>query len=131
MPFFRDLIKDIIREELEAGNATEQPAGADTGTDPATTPAQPREDASNNNDDKNTTPNADTAKQGADEAKKATAENREQFNVELRKIIKKEVRDYAADALNREASTGATNGVNVDNVYCSLLGFPTEKKGGK
>lgn len=128
MPFFRDLIKDIIREELEAGA---QPTGADIGAEPPTTPAQPQEATSNNTDDKNTTPNADTAKQGADEAKKATAENSNEFNVELRKIIRKEVRDFAADQLNREAGTGAAQGVDVNNVYCSLLGFPTQQKGGK
>ena len=130
MPFFRDLIKDIIREDLEAGQ-TETPAvKTETGTDPENSPKQPQEATSNTNDDKNTTPNADTAKQGADEAKTATKETPDQFNVELRKMIKREVRDYAADQLNKEASKGAA-AVNVDDAFCHLLGFPTQQKGGK
>ena len=131
MPFFRDMIKDILREELEAMSTEKQGTQGDAGTDPENSPKQPQEATSNNNDDKNTTPNADTAKQGADEAKRTTPENPDAFNVELRKMIKREVCDYAADQLNREAGKGADNGADVDEVFASLLGFPTQQKGGK
>ena len=131
MPFFRDMIKDILREELEAMSTEKQGTQGDAGADPENSPKQPQEAASNSVDDKNTTPTPDTAKQGADEAKRATPENPDAFNVELRKMIKREVRDYAADQLNREAGKGADNGADVDEVFASLLGFPTQQKGGK
>lgn len=131
MPFFRDMIKDILREELEAISTEQQGTQGGAGTDPENSPKQPQEAASNSVDDKNTTPTPDTAKQGADEAKTASSENPDAFNVELRKMIKKEVRDYAADELNKQAGKGTNNGVNVDDVFASLLGFPTQQKGGK
>lgn len=136
MPFFRDMIKDIMREELEAIAGETASKAGDAGqadsTDPKEAPKQPEESGSNSDKDKTTTPNADTAKQGADEAKKANAENGDAFNVELRKLIKKEVRDYAADALNKETGkSGTNNGVDVNDVYAGLLGFPREQKGGK
>ena len=131
MAFFRDMIKEIMREELEAITNEQQGTQGDAGTDPENSPKQPQEAASNSVDDKNTTPTPDTAKQGADEAKRATPENPDAFNVELRKMIKREVRDYAADQLNREASKGADKGADVDEVFASLLGFPKQQKGGK
>ena len=126
MPFFRDLIKDIIREELEAGNTDTAAGETATGTDPENSPKQPQEATSNTNDDKTTTPNADTAKQGADDAKKASTETSNQFNVELRRIIKKEVRDYAADVLNKESASGKP-AMDADEAFARLFGFKIDK----
>ena len=113
--FLRDMIKDIIREELSAPAPVEAPA-------PSTTPQEPQEGASNSVEDKNTTPSEDTPKQALQSVTETF--DREAFNVELRKMIKSEVGGAMADVLNSTPAT-PTNAVNVDNVYAKLLGFPT------
>ena len=126
MGLFRDLIKDVIREEIAAGMAEE---GAGTAT-PPTTPSEPREEPSINSDDKTPTENTQPPSSASESVKTPTKEESEAFNVELRKMIKKEVRDTAASLINKRPSAApADTGVNVDDVFAKLLGFPTNKKG--
>ena len=56
--------------------------------------------------------------------------NRNGKETELKKLIKKEVRDVAGEMLNRQPSKSQPkNEVDVDAVFADLLGFSTEKKG--
>ncbi len=126
MGLFRDLIKDVIREEIAAGMAEE---GAGTAT-PHTTPSEPQEEPSINSDDKTPTENTQTPSSASESVKTPNKEESEAFNVELRKMIKKEVRDTAASLINKRPSAApADTGVDVDDVFAKLLGFPTNKKG--
>ena len=123
MGLFRDLIKDVIREEIAAGMEEEQ-------TPPSTTPSEPQEEPSSNSDNKTTTETAQAPSTASQSVKTPTKEESEAFNVELRKMIQKEVRQTAASMINKTPSAAPTDeGVNVDNVYAELLGFPTNKKG--
>ena len=131
MPFFRDLLKDIIHEELEAMSKDTAGAGTAETTAPESSPKQPQEDASNNIDDKTPTETKQPASKATDAAKQTPDEKPDAFNVELRNMIKKEVRGYAADMLNSEAGSGTNTGVNVDDAFAHLLGFSTTTKGDK
>lgn len=123
MGLFRDLIKDVIREEIAAGIAEEQ-------TPPSVTPSEPQEEPSINSDNKTTTETVQPPSTASQSVKTPTKEESEAFNVELRKMIQKEVRQTAADLINKTPSAAPTDtGVNVDDVYASLLGFSTNKKG--
>lgn len=120
MGLFRDLIKDVIREEIAAG-ITEETAP------PSVTPSEPQEQPSINSDDKTTTETQQPPSTASQSVKTPTKEESEAFNVELRKMIQKEVRQTAADIINKQPSAEPTNtGVNVDDVYAKLLGFPTK-----
>ena len=123
MGLFRDLIKDVIREEIAAGVAEE----SGNTVPPSVTPSEPQEEPSIEIDDKTPTETAQPPLQASQSVKTPTKEESEAFNVELRKLIKKEVRDTAASLINKRPSAEPANtGVNVDDVYAKLLGFPTK-----
>lgn len=119
--FLQEMIKSAIQEELN--EALKELKGG------ATTPAQPQEDGSNSVNDKNTTGNTDTAKQAPQSATETPKPETQTISTEdFRKLIKDEVSAVMAKNLNQAPATQHEE-VNVDAVYCKLLGFPTKQKG--
>lgn len=110
------MLKEIIKEELADALAeeTKQP------------PAQPKEAALNSDIDETPKETTDTPKQGTQTPK---TDSEDKFNVELfRDTIKKEIRDIAADMLNKQpAAQPEPNARTVDEVYASLLGIDITK----
>lgn len=120
--FLQEMIKNVIQEELN--EALKELKG---GTE---TPSQPQEDGSNSVNDKNTTENADTAKQGSQSVTETPKPETQTISTEdFRKLVKDEVGAVMAKALNEAPATQAET-VNVDDVYCDLLGFPRQKERG-
>lgn len=117
MAFFKDMIKEIIKEELADAIAEEAKAQE--------TPPQPEDNGSNSVNDKNTTTSEDQSKQPP---QTDTANGGDEFNVELlRNMIKKEVRDTAADIMNKQPAAKPEDGRTIDAVYASLLGIDIMK----
>lgn len=116
--FLQEMIKSAIQEELNEA-LKELKGGAET-------LSQPQEDGSNSVNDKNTTENADTAKQGSQSATETPKPETQTISTEdFRKLIKDEVSAVMAKNLNQAPATQQEE-VNVDSVYCKLLGFPTK-----
>lgn len=110
----KDAIRDVVKEQMSAD---------------AQTLSKPQEDASNSVNDKNTTENADTAKQGLQSVTEAPKPEAQTFSTaDLQKLVKSEVTAMLTKELNEAPATDAS-AVDVDAVYCELLGFPTTKKG--
>ena len=121
------MIKDIIKEEL-ADMLNNEGAGNSSGNEGAGDEGADNKAGVSNNDDKGTDGKQNDQQAGEDD--KTDNESAEQFNVELRSMIKKEMRGFAADLLNKEVATGGQK-ITADDVYSELLGFPTKSKGGK
>ena len=122
MSIFKDLIKEIIQEEL-ADAMKEEVAALKAEQQ---TPAQPQQDGSNSVNDKTTTTTEDKPSQAA---QTATATEDDAIDKEaLRKLISKEVRATAADILNKQpAAQPKTNGRTEDEVFAALLGIDLTK----
>ena len=111
----KDAIRDVVKEQMTAG---------------AMTPVQAQEDGSNSVNDKNTTETTDTAKQAPQSATDTLKARSEETitTADLQKLVKSEVTALLTKELN-EAPATSENQIDVDQVYCELLGFPTTKKG--
>ena len=121
MSIFKDLIKEIIQEELSDAMKEEVAAlKADK------TAVQPQEDGSNSVNDKTTNTTEDQPAQTAQTDTKASDDAIDKEA--LRKLISKEVRATAADILNKQPATKPTgNERTEDQVFAALLGIDLTK----
>lgn len=114
----RDLIKGIITESMEEMANSENDNINNEGA------------ADANTANEETKGNEQSGEAGTKESSTLNADDEAEFKAELKKLIKKEVRDVAGEMLNRQPSKSQPkNEVDVDAVFADLLGFPTEKKG--
>ena len=113
--FLETMIKDAIKEAV--GEAMQGMTGAQT-------PAEAQESGSNSVNDKITPQNEDMPKQGSQsETNTPKPEDKTISTEDFRKIVKDEVGAYMTKIVNSAPATKAES-VNVDAVYCDLLGFP-------
>lgn len=114
----RDLLKGLISESLEEMANSENDDKNNEGT------------ADANKANEETKGNEQSGEAGTKESSTLNSDDEAEFKSELKKLIKKEVRDVAGEMLNRQPSKSQPkNEVDVDAVFADLLGFPTEKKG--
>lgn len=114
----RDLIKGIIAESMEEMANSENDNINNEGA------------ADANTANEETKGNEQSGEAGTKESSTLNADDEAEFKAELKKLIKKEVRDVAGEMLNRQPSKSQPkNEVDVDAVFADLLGFTTEKKG--
>lgn len=118
--FLETMIKDAIKEAV--GEAMQGMTGA-------TPPADAQESGSNSVNDKIANENEDTAKQGAQsDTNTPKPEDKTISTADFQKMVKDEVGAYMTKIVNSAPATKADD-VDVDAVYCDLLGFPKTKKG--
>lgn len=114
----RDLIKGIITESMEEMANSENDNINNEGA----------ADANTGNEE--TKGNEQSGEAGTKESSTLNSDDETEFRAELKKLIKKEVRDVAGEMLNRQPSKSQPNNeVDVDAVFADLLGFSTVKKG--
>lgn len=114
----RDLLKGIVAESIEEMANSENDNINNEGA----------ADANTANDE--TKGNEQSGEAGTKESSTLNSDDEVEFKAELKKLIKKEVRDVAGEMLNRQPSKSQPkNEVDVDAVFANLLGFSTEKKG--
>lgn len=113
----KDLIKGIVTESIEEMTNSENDNINNEGA------------ADANTANEETKGNEQSGEAGTKESSTLNADDEEWRN-ELKKLIKKEVRDVAGEMLNRQPSAAQPKKeVDVDAVFADLLGFSTEKKG--
>lgn len=119
MAFFKDLLKEIVKDELASVIAEER---GNTSADDTS--------ALGSNDDinKDDATEDDTHEDDTHKDDKADEDQQKKFNVELRQMIQKELRGVAADMLNKQKGSDAPT-ISADDVYAEMLGFSTKKKG--
>lgn len=119
MAFFKDLLKEIVKDEL-ASVIAEERGNASTDDTSAL--------SSNDDINKDDATEDDTHEEDTHKDDKADEDQQKKFNVELRQMIQKELRGVAADMLNKQKGSDAPT-LNAEDVYAEMLGFSTKKKG--
>ena len=113
MSLLKDLLRDVIREELADALAVENCDASNSNINPEPQPQpQPQPD-----------PEPQSQPQPQPQPQPFDAEK---FNVELRAAIKKEMADFSADLLNRQPAA-KTKLPSADEAFARVLGFPTTK----